>query len=54
MKRILTVGILAVTVLVTGCTRIETGEVGVRVDALTARFNRVNCCPVQYESNHYW
>ena len=33
MKRFLTVGILAVAVLVTGCTRIETGEVGVRVDA---------------------
>jgi regulator of protease activity HflC (stomatin/prohibitin superfamily) len=33
MKRILTVGILAVAVLATGCTRIETGEVGVRVDA---------------------
>jgi regulator of protease activity HflC (stomatin/prohibitin superfamily) len=31
MKRILTVGILAVAVLATGCTRIETGEVGVRV-----------------------
>ena len=29
MKRILTVGILAVAVLATGCTRIETGEVGV-------------------------
>jgi regulator of protease activity HflC (stomatin/prohibitin superfamily) len=33
MKRFLTVGILAVAVLATGCTRIETGEVGVRVDA---------------------
>ena len=33
MKRILTVGILAAAVLATGCTRIETGEVGVRVDA---------------------
>jgi regulator of protease activity HflC (stomatin/prohibitin superfamily) len=31
MKRILTVGILAAAVLATGCTRIETGEVGVRV-----------------------
>jgi regulator of protease activity HflC (stomatin/prohibitin superfamily) len=31
MKRFLTLSILAVTVLVTGCTRIETGEVGVRV-----------------------
>ena len=31
MKRILTVGILAVAVLATGCTRIETGEVGVRI-----------------------
>ena len=28
MKRILTVGILAVAVLATGCTRIETGEAG--------------------------
>jgi regulator of protease activity HflC (stomatin/prohibitin superfamily) len=33
MKRFLTVGILAAAVLATGCTRIETGEVGVRVDA---------------------
>jgi len=31
MKRILTLGILAGVVLMTGCTRIETGEVGVRV-----------------------
>jgi len=31
MKRILTLSILAVAVLATGCTRIETGEVGVRV-----------------------
>jgi hypothetical protein len=31
MKRILTLGILAGAVLMTGCTRIETGEVGVRV-----------------------
>ena len=33
MKRIFTLSILAVAVLATGCTRIETGEVGVRVDA---------------------
>ena len=32
MKRILTLGILASAVLMTGCTRIETGEVGLRVD----------------------
>ena len=31
MKRILTLSILAAAVLVTGCTRIETGTVGVRV-----------------------
>ena len=31
MKRFLTFGILTAAVLVTGCTRIETGEVGVRV-----------------------
>ena len=31
MKRIATIGILAAAVLATGCTRIETGEVGVRV-----------------------
>jgi hypothetical protein len=31
MKRILTLSILAAAVLATGCTRIETGEVGVRV-----------------------
>ena len=31
MKRIFTLSILAVAVLATGCTRIETGEVGVRV-----------------------
>jgi regulator of protease activity HflC (stomatin/prohibitin superfamily) len=31
MKRILTLGILTGAVLMTGCTRIETGEVGVRV-----------------------
>jgi regulator of protease activity HflC (stomatin/prohibitin superfamily) len=31
MKRILTMGILTAAVLATGCTRIETGEVGVRV-----------------------
>jgi regulator of protease activity HflC (stomatin/prohibitin superfamily) len=31
MKRIFSVGILAAAVLATGCTRIETGEVGVRV-----------------------
>lgn len=31
MKRILTLSILAVAILATGCTRIETGEVGVRV-----------------------
>ena len=31
MKRIFTLGILAGAVLMTGCTRIETGEVGVRV-----------------------
>ena len=33
MKRILSLSILAAAVLATGCTRIETGEVGVRVDA---------------------
>lgn len=33
MKRFLTFGILTAAVLVTGCTRIETGEVGVRVNA---------------------
>ena len=32
MKRIFTLSILAAAVLVTGCTRIETGEVGVRID----------------------
>lgn len=32
MKRIFSVGILAAAVLAAGCTRIETGEVGVRVD----------------------
>jgi len=31
MKRILTLSILAAAVLATGCTRIETGEVGLRV-----------------------
>ena len=31
MKRFLTLGILAGAVLMTGCTRIETGEVGLRV-----------------------
>lgn len=31
MKRIVTMGILAAAVLATGCTRIETGEVGLRV-----------------------
>ena len=31
MKRVLTLGILAGAVLMTGCTRIETGEVGLRV-----------------------
>lgn len=31
MKRLFTVGILAAAVLAAGCTRIETGEVGVRV-----------------------
>lgn len=31
MKRIATLGILAAAVLATGCTRVETGEVGVRV-----------------------
>ena len=33
MKRIFTLSILAMAMLATGCTRIETGEVGVRVDA---------------------
>ncbi len=32
MKRIFTLGVLAVAVLATGCTRVETGEVGVRID----------------------
>lgn len=32
MKRLFTLGILAAAVLAVGCTRIETGEVGVRVD----------------------
>jgi hypothetical protein len=31
MKRFAIVGILGLAVLATGCTRIETGEVGVRV-----------------------
>ncbi len=31
MKRVFTLSILAAAVLATGCTRIETGEVGVRV-----------------------
>ena len=31
MKRIFTLSVLAAAILVTGCTRIETGEVGVRV-----------------------
>jgi hypothetical protein len=31
MKRIFTLSILAAAILATGCTRIETGEVGVRV-----------------------
>ncbi len=31
MKRFVTIGILAAAVLATGCTRIETGEVGLRV-----------------------
>lgn len=31
MKRILTLSVLAAAVLATGCTRVETGEVGVRV-----------------------
>ena len=45
MKRILTVGILAVAVLATGCTRIETGEVGVRVgfEAAAADTRAVIC-----------
>jgi regulator of protease activity HflC (stomatin/prohibitin superfamily) len=32
MKRIFTLGVLAAAVLAAGCTRIETGEVGVRID----------------------
>lgn len=32
MKRFVTLGILAAAVLAAGCTRIETGEVGVRID----------------------
>ena len=31
MKRIFILGVVAAAVLMTGCTRIETGEVGVRV-----------------------
>lgn len=31
MKKVFTIGVLAAAVLATGCTRIETGEVGVRV-----------------------
>jgi regulator of protease activity HflC (stomatin/prohibitin superfamily) len=31
MKRIFTLGVLAVSILATGCSRIETGEVGVRI-----------------------
>ncbi len=31
MKRILTLSAIAGAILLTGCTRIETGEVGVRV-----------------------
>ena len=31
MKRIATLGLIAAAVLATGCTRIETGEVGLRV-----------------------
>ena len=31
MKRILTLGVLGAAILMTGCTRIETGEVGLRV-----------------------
>ena len=31
MKRIFTLSIIAAAVFATGCTRIETGEVGVRV-----------------------
>jgi len=31
MKRIFTLGVIAAAVLATGCTRIETGEVGIRV-----------------------
>ena len=32
MKRVFTLGVLAAAILAAGCTRIETGEVGVRVD----------------------
>jgi hypothetical protein len=32
MKRILTIGILGAAILMTGCTRIETGEIGLRID----------------------
>ena len=37
MKRFLTVGILAAAVLATGCTPIETREVGVRVGACVGK-----------------
>ena len=32
MKRILSIGILGAAILMTGCTRIETGEIGLRID----------------------
>ena len=46
MKRIFTLSILAAAVLATGCTRIETGEVGVRV-GLTNKYKAANSCPVR-------
>ncbi len=51
MKRIFTMSILAAAILATGCTRIETGEVGVRV-GFDSRLNLVNC--YQVHSTKFW